>query len=103
VDGRPQDVRAFRMQLMADRLGIPITRLPDDPAELVTAIGVLDARGGSRLSVTPIDRPASPPGSIDMDAWNADGSRSDLTLPGIAALFLAALALTGVENAIVEG
>src|SRR5213076_1506894 len=28
VDGRPQDVRSFRIQLLADRLGIPTTRVP---------------------------------------------------------------------------
>ncbi len=103
VDGRPQDPRGFRIQLMADRLGIPVTRLPEDPAELVQAIRALDARGSARLSAMPILPPATVPASADIDTWNADGSRTDLTLPGVTALFLAAVALTGTDQAIIEG
>lgn len=103
VDGRPQDVRAFRIQLMADRLGVPVTRLPSDPAELLKAIRDLDSRGSERLSVTAVTapKPALPGG--DVDIWNPDGSRTDLTLGSIAALFAAAVALTDVSHAIVEG
>jgi hypothetical protein len=103
VDGRPQDVRSFRIQLMADRLGIPVTRLPEDPAELVQAIRDLDARGSARLSAQPILPPTTVPASADIAVWNADGSRTDLTLPGVTALFLAAVALTGTDQAIIEG
>ncbi len=103
VDGRPQDVRAFRIQLMADRLGVPTTRLPDDPAELVKAIRDLDARGSERLSARPILRPETAPASGDIDIWNPDGSKTDLTLAGISALFASAVALTDVDHAIVEG
>lgn len=104
VDGRPQDPRAFRIQLMADRLGIPATRLPDDPAELVAAIRTLDARGGARLSAMPIRRPATPPTLDDIRVWNADGAQPDaLTAADVVGLVTSALAQTGTEHAIVEG
>lgn len=103
VDGRPQDVRAFRIQLIADRLGIPASRVPDDPAELVRAVRELDARGSSRLSSASILPPADTPQNADIAAWNPDGSKSDLDLTSAAALVAAILALTDVEHAIVEG
>jgi hypothetical protein len=103
VDGRPSDVRSFRIQLMADRLGTPATRLPEDPAELVKAIRDLDTRGSERLSVTAIDRPSPTIPNGDVDIWNPDGSATDLTLTSMATTFAAALALTDVDHAIVEG
>ncbi|MDC0715775.1 hypothetical protein [Nannocystis bainbridge] len=103
IDGRPQDVRAFRIQLLADRLGIPTSRVPDDPAELVRAIRELDARGSNRLSAIPIARPSDTPQNADIDAWNADGSKDDLDLASVAALLMAFIALTDVDHAIVEG
>lgn len=102
TDGRPVDVRAFRIQLMADRLGIPATRLPADPAELVQAIRTLDARGSSKLSATQIRRPATAPANADIDIWNPDGSRSGLSLASVAALFSAAVALTDVDHAVID-
>jgi hypothetical protein len=103
VDGRPQDVRSFRIQLMADRLGTPVTRLPADGAELVKAIRDLDTRGSERLSATPILRPTPAPPNGDIDIWNPDGSKTDITLASIATLFASAVALTDLEHAIVEG
>lgn len=103
IDGRPQDVRAFRIQLLADRLGIPTTRVPDDPAELVRAIRELDARGSNRLSVTSIVNPTETPTNAELDAWNADGTRSGLDFNFVAALLVSFLAFTDVEHAIVEG
>jgi len=104
TDGRPQDVRGFRIQLMADRLGLPATRVPDDPAELVSAIRALDERGSDRLSARPILRPEPPPPpNADIDTWNPDGTASGLSLSSIATLFAAAVALTDTDHAIVEG
>ncbi len=103
ADGRPQDVRSFRIQLMSDRLGISPARLPADAAELVKAIRDLDTRGSERLSTTPIVRPVPAPGSTDIDVFNPDGSRTDLSLSAIAALTASALALTDTDHAIVEG
>jgi hypothetical protein len=103
IDGRPQDVRAFRIQLLADRLGIPTTRVPDDPAELVAAIRALDDRGSDRLSARSIPRPSPAPPNGDIDIWNPDGTASGLSLSSIATLFAAAVALTDTDHAIVEG
>jgi hypothetical protein len=104
-DGRPVDVQLFRMQLVADRLGIPVARVPADPAELVKAVRDLDARGTERLSATSIDRPVKTPQNLDLDldTWNPDGSKTDLTLAGVTAAFTKAFALTDVEHAIIEG
>ena len=103
VDGRPQDVRSFRIQLLADRLGIAAARLPVDGAELVKAIRDLDAQGSERLSATSILRPTPAPPNGDIDIWNPDGSRTGITLSSIATLFASAVALTDVGHAIVEG
>lgn len=102
VDGRPQEVRNFRIRLLADRLGLPVTRVPDDAAELVRAIRQFDERGSVRLSATAIQRPDPLPTDEDQNTWNPDGARSDLTLAAIAALFAAAVALTDVDHAIIE-
>lgn len=103
VDGRPQDVRGFRIQLMADRLGIPATTLPDDPAELVKAIRALDDRGSDKLSALTIAPPTPPPPNADIDTWNPDGTKAGLDLTSIATLFAGAVALTDTDHAIVEG
>jgi hypothetical protein len=103
VDGRPQDVRSFRIQLLADRLGIAATRVPEDPAELVKAIRALDDRGSDRLSTVPILRPATAPANADIDTWNPDGTASGLSIGSLAAAFGAPAALTDVGHAIVEG
>lgn len=42
TDGRPQEIFAFRRPLVADRLGLAPTRVPDDPEELVRALQALD-------------------------------------------------------------
>jgi hypothetical protein len=103
TDGRSQDVRNFRIQLLADRLGIATTRVPEDPAELVKAIRALDDRGSDRLSTVQIIRPSPAPAGGDIDTWNADGTLSGLSIGSLAASFEAAAALTDVEHAIVEG
>jgi hypothetical protein len=102
IDGRPQDVRLFRIQLLADRLGIPVNRVPEDPAELVKAIRELDTRGTERFSATPITRPSPTPQNADIDIWNPDGSQTTLSPSSIATLFASAVALTDVNHAIVE-
>lgn len=103
TDGRSTDVRNFRIQLMSDRLGLPNTRLPHDPAELIRAIRDLDARGSSKLSVKPIVRPNTTPANGDIDIWNPDGSVSGLSLSSIATLFASALALTDTNHAVIDG
>src|SRR5262249_50714000 len=44
--GRPAEVRRFRRELMAGRLGLRADLVPDDPAELVDAVALLVNRGG---------------------------------------------------------
>ena len=107
VDGRPLEVRRFRRQLLADRLGLVETRLPDDPDELVRAIRVLDetapsddlgTRPSQRRSAIPIVAPDPAPTNIDIDTWNPDGSRGDLDL----GVLLGAVALTDPEHAVID-
>lgn len=102
TDGRPTDVRAFRIQLMSDRLGIPTMRLPSDPAELVTAIRTLDTRGSGKLSAIRIRRPATAPANTDLDIWNPDGSKAGLSFSSIATLFAAAVGLTDSAHAVID-
>lgn len=103
VDGRPADVSAFRIQLMADRLGINPNLVPADAMELVKAIRDLDSRGSNRLSATPIVRPDEAPGNGTIDAWIPDGSVSDLNLAALQQLFNQASFPTDVAHAMVEG
>ncbi|GII31835.1 phospholipase D-like domain-containing protein [Planotetraspora mira] len=73
--GRPADVVAFRRALIAGRLGLAATLLPEDPAELVAAVRQLSARGGGlRLSPESIQAPDPMPSELDVTVWNPDGS-----------------------------
>ncbi|WNG58798.1 hypothetical protein F0U59_31745 [Archangium gephyra] len=106
TDGRPTDVLNFRNQLLADRLGIPLTAVPIDPAELVRAINDLDARGSNRLSAQPIVPPTTAVTPLDQDVWLPDGSKSSAelnNLPGWTALFATSVAQTDLEHAMTEG
>ena len=47
--------------------------------------------------------PTDTPQNTDIDIWNPDGSRTDISLSAIATLFAAAVALTDTDHAIVEG
>ena len=107
VEGRPQEIRGFRRQLLADRLGVPTSRLPDDPDELVRAIRQLDetapaddfgTRPSQRRSAIPIIAPDPTPTETDIDTWDPDGSRGDLDL----AALLGALALTDPDHAVID-
>jgi hypothetical protein len=90
VEGRPQEIRGFRRQLLADRLGVPTSRLPDDPDELVRAIRQLDetapaddfgTRPSQRLSAIPIIAPDPTPTETDIDTWDPDGRAATSTWP----------------------
>lgn len=103
TEGRPQEVRTFRLQLLADRLGLATARVPDDPAELTRAIRDFDQRGSVRLSTTALRTPDAVPSMIDFDTWIPDGTRTDLNEPAVAALFATAAANTDTDHAITEG
>jgi hypothetical protein len=75
TNGRPADVVAFRRALIAGRLGLAATLLPEDPAELVAAVRQLSSRGGGlRLSPDAITVPDPVPSDLDVTVWNPDGS-----------------------------
>ncbi len=91
ANGRPADVVAFRQALIAGRLGLPESLLPEDPVELVRAVRELSGRGGGlRLSPRTIDPPDPAPSDLDVEVWNPDGS---VTSSFDATAWLAALAV----------
>ncbi len=74
-NGRPAEVYRFRRQLLADRLGLPVELVPDDPAELVDAVCTLGERGGGgRLATDAVVPPDPVPSEIEKSIWNRDGS-----------------------------
>jgi len=91
TNGRPAEVVAFRRALIAGRLGLAATLLPEDPVELVAAVRQLSSRGGGlRLSPDAITVPDPAPSDLDVTVWNPDGS----TVSSFdAAAWLAALAV----------
>ncbi len=72
--GRPTAVRAARLQLMADALGLPLGLLPEDPEDCLQAIRQLASTGGqgriNPQAYPPADDPTSP---ADRGIWNPDG------------------------------
>jgi hypothetical protein len=75
VDDGSRELRDVRRRLVAGRLGLGLSQLPDEPAALTQAIRRLAAQGGrSRTVVTPLETPAEPTGSVTRAAWNPDGS-----------------------------
>ena len=67
TNGRPADVVAFRRAMIAGRLGLAATLLPEDPAELVAAVRELSSRGGGlRLSPDAIAVPDPAPSDVDV-------------------------------------
>lgn len=99
--GRPTAVRAARLQLLANALGLPLGFLPDDPEDCLGAIVALNSGGGIGR-VKPGLYPAldDPTSAADLSVWNPDGR------PGVIPdwlLFFAALtggAATEFNNAI---
>lgn len=80
VNGRPQEILAFRRQLCADRLGVSLDQVPDHGADLVDAARIAVARGGQGRLVPDRVRPDAPAeavvgeGLTEVDVWNPDGS-----------------------------
>lgn len=74
--GRPTAVIGARRQLIADRLGIAVNLVPDDPAHMLEAIRRLVAAGGLLRLVpnayTGVSS-AAPPSPTDLIVWNPDG------------------------------
>jgi len=99
--GRPAALRQARRQLIADRLGVDVSLIGDDMAQLRATIGRLNAAGGLQR-VQPNVYPAALDSTApsDQEVWNPDGR------PGGTSdwlLFLGALsgnAADDVNNAI---
>lgn len=72
--GRPATVRAARLQLIADRLGLPVNFSPTDAAHVLDAVRRLDAAGGLRRVVPGAYTPAAEATvPAELLAWNPDG------------------------------
>lgn len=74
--GRPTAVRAFRLALLAQRLGTTAPSIPLDPAELVAAVRELAGPGAGfgRTTTQPVTTPDPVPSDLDIELWNRDGS-----------------------------
>lgn len=75
VDDASRELRDFRRRLVAGRLGLGLTQLPDEPAALTEAIRRINEQGGrGRTMVEHLETPAETTGTISRAAWNPDGS-----------------------------
>ena len=99
--GRPQELLNFRRRLCADRLGVSLGEVPDDPADLVDGVRALVTRGGfGRLVADRIRQPAEAPTTAlptsftEADIWNPDGSPPEGLNPLVWALSLTPSAVT---------
>jgi hypothetical protein len=67
-------VRAARLQLVADRLGLPVNFSPTDPAHVLDAVRRVNATGGLRRVVPAAYPPAADStNAAELNAWNPDG------------------------------
>ena len=100
-NGRPKEVRTFRRRLMAGRLGIPLSQLPEDPGEIAKAINQLVQKGSNRVTAvlpgqpgpftpegeaTVLDYPTSTdsgPSASDRDTWNPNGFDAQITFDNL--------------------
>ena len=65
----------LRRALLAARLGLPPTLVPDDGAQLVKAIAALVARGSGRLTTATLPAIDPPVTDADRALWNRDGTK----------------------------
>ncbi|HEY5923115.1 MAG TPA: hypothetical protein VIV11_15655, partial [Kofleriaceae bacterium] len=77
--GRPREVRQFRRQLVAERLGLPVSLVPNDPADLVAAIKKVVKRAGGRIAPFVLAAAELPVTDTDKDVWNRDGAKIPAT------------------------
>jgi hypothetical protein len=78
--GRPREVRRFRRELLAGRLGLPLALLPDSPAELCAAIQQLVRQGSDRLAQVALEPPEEAIDALDDAVWNPDGGATPAAL-----------------------
>ncbi|MBL8702080.1 MAG: hypothetical protein JNK67_27095 [Alphaproteobacteria bacterium] len=99
--GRPATVRAARLQLIADRLGLPANFSPLDPAHVVDAIRRLEAAGGLRRVVPGAYAPAADTTvAAELLAWNPDGRPGGTTDWYLYFVDVVDGAATGINTAI---
>ncbi len=101
AEGRPATIRAARIALIGQALGLAAANTPEDPLDAVRALRRLAERGGkSRIQPGTYPAVADPTSQADHDIWNPDGR------PGVIPdwfIFLAALtgpASTEFNNAV---
>ena len=99
--GRPAAVRAARLQLLANALGLPANFVPEDIDDCLFAVQRLAAVGGlGRINAAAYPPADDPTSATDRDIWNPDGA-AGFTSDWL--LFFAALAggaATDFNNAI---
>lgn len=99
--GRPATVRAARLQLVADRLGLPVNFSPVDPAHLLDAVRRLEAAGGLRRLVPAAYTPAADATNpTELLAWNPDGRPGGTTDWYLYFVDVVDGAATGINTAI---
>ena len=77
VFGRPAAIRAARLQLLANALGLPLNFLPDDPEDCLDAIAQLNENGGGgRVDPGAYTAVADSNSPSDQAIWNPDGHPS---------------------------
>jgi hypothetical protein len=103
-EGRPKEVLDLRRKLLAGRLGVPVSMIPDDPDELVRAIQDYDVTGSFRLAFRPllvpptlapgVLDPQTPnyPTATDRNMWNPDGANNSgqISFDDLSRFFLGA-------------
>lgn len=74
TNGRPAAIRAARIQLLSNALGLPTGYLPEDPEDCLIAIKKLNQIGGLGRIKTGLYPPkADPTSPTDLSIWNPDG------------------------------
>lgn len=106
IDGRPREIRRFRRALLAGRLGIAESLVPEEPAQLVLSIIDFDRTGSFRLAshaLRPPDKLApgqTYPTDTDLAIWNPDGTDVELTFEDAVVFFAQATATTSPDGTI---
>ena len=89
--GRPTAVRAARLQLMANALGVDVGLVPEDAGDCLTAVKQLNANGGlMRVKPNVYSAKENTVSAADLSVWNPDGS-----VAGASDWFTFLAALTG--------
>ena len=72
--GRGQSLTRLRRALLAARLGLATTLVPDDGLQLVKAVSHLASRGSARLTTASLPAADPPVTDSDRNLWDRDGT-----------------------------